>query len=430
MNRALGRWGIAGVLASSLATLYACSGDGYQRPAPGGAGGAGGGSGAGSAPTFYEDVAPIVSRSCAGCHAPGGIAPFSLVTWEDARPHADDMKQLTASRVMPPWLADNSGHCNTYRDARWLSDDEIATIGAWAEGGAQKGDPAHAPGAPPPAAALDRVDAVLDMGAPYTPDASLSDEYRCFVVDPGLASDRFIVGYDVRPGDPRVVHHIIAYALDDANQEAQAASLDAADPGPGYTCFGDSRVVGARLVVGWAPGVGVGHYPEGTGLRLHAGHKVVLQVHYNLANGSFPDQTRIALELIDSVSSEAYITPIADLSLSLPPGEAQITQSAITTVPLLLGTWRVWGVFPHMHGLGTALRVNVEHAGAQSCVVDVPRWSFHWQQMYFYQQPLSAFPGDQVRISCTYDTRTRTDTVTWGENTTDEMCLAFFYVTH
>src|SRR6476469_7109750 len=93
--------------------------------------------------TFAHDVAPIVFANCAYCHRPGEVAPFSLLSYQDARPWAASIRKAVSSRQMPPWNADP--HYGSFRDARRLTDAEIATIVAWADGGAKEGNPSDLP---------------------------------------------------------------------------------------------------------------------------------------------------------------------------------------------------------------------------------------------------------------------------------------------
>ena len=89
--------------------------------------------------TFNKDVLPILQKNCQTCHRPGEIAPMSFLTYEDARPWAKAMKAAVVSRQMPPWFADPSyGH---FANDRRLSDSDIKTLSAWADGGASKATP-------------------------------------------------------------------------------------------------------------------------------------------------------------------------------------------------------------------------------------------------------------------------------------------------
>ncbi len=375
--------------------------------------------------TFYEDVAPIVYENCVGCHRPGTIAPFSLIDYTSAHAVAANMALATAERIMPPMPVDNSGACNTYSNARWLTDDEIAIIGKWAETGAAEGNPANAPPLPEAPAGI-TADVTLDMGVTYTPNDALEDDYRCFVLPAPVDDLSFVTAYEVLPGDSRVVHHIIVYQPNDDAEAERLAGIDDGDPGDGYTCFGGPGVDANPLVL-WAPGASVVQMPPGTGTPLFAGRKLVMQVHYNLKGGSFPDRTAIKLKLEKLVMHPSIYFAVADLGMRLTPGLA----NAQTTASFDLGDqspFVIYGALPHMHTLGRTLHVEIESGAESTCVVDVDRWDFHWQNAWWYDQPLTISDPQRATITCGYDTSDRTEPVTWGEGTLDEMCLNYAYV--
>lgn len=379
-------------------------------------------------PTFYEDVAPILFDNCATCHRDGGIAPFALTTYQEAKAVAPQLPFMVENRLMPPWNVDNSGDCNTFEDARWLSDDEIETVVAWAQGDRLKGDPANGPELPEPPPGLSQVDAVADMGVTYTPTNGLSDDYRCFLVDPGIEADTHLTAFEVVPGEPKIVHHMLLFAVKPADVQA-TKDLDAADPGPGYQCFGGA-MVNSSLVAVWAPGVTVYEYPENTGLPIAAGSQMILQIHYHpVPDQELSDRTLVNLELAESVDKPALMTLVANPDLSLPPHQENVASGASLTLPDWLGPLNVWAAFPHMHTLGETLRVEITHDDETTCAIDVPNWRFEWQQGYNYTEPLLISGGDVIDITCTYDTTSREVTTTWGEGTEDEMCLSFFYIT-
>ncbi|AKT40931.1 hypothetical protein [Chondromyces crocatus] len=382
----------------------------------------------GNAPTYYKDVAPILMDNCASCHRAEGIAPFSFLTYEDAKIAAYSIRNTTEQRLMPPFVLDNTGDCNTYSDARWLTDEQIKTIGDWVEAEMPEGDPADGPEIPPPPVGLDRVDVTFDMGVEYTPDASLTDDYRCFIIDPQLANDAYMIASEVIPGDQRVVHHAILYALDDESAEQAAADKDNQDNRPGYPCFGGAGV-NARWLVGWAPGGRATTYPEGTGIKLEAGRKAVLQVHYNLSNGPMPDRTRVDLKLAPSVDKEAAVTPLPALNLNLPPGQERAEASFQFTLPAQTPEITIYGVGPHMHTLGKTMDVSAVRGDDETCLARVTNWNFHWQSNSFYTTPIRVRGGDTLKITCGFDTTRRTEPTTWGEGTEDEMCIAFLYMT-
>jgi len=379
-------------------------------------------------PTYERDVAPLFARHCTSCHSAGGIAPFALDRFEDAVARKDEIAIAVLKRTMPPFGVDNSGACNTYRDARWLSDAERGMIEKWVEGGAPRGVGPATPLVTGEPTTPIIPSATIDIGVDYTPNLARPDDYRCFVVDPQVSAKKFLTGYAVRPGEKQIVHHIILFGLEDETAEQEALALDAADDRAGYECFGGPGANNIRFLAGWAPGVAETHYPEHTGIEVPVGRKMVMQIHYHAAGAPLSDRTRIDLELADSVEKEAIVLPLADTSLSLAPGmrDANASTEATLKDPPAVD---VYGVFPHMHRLGRTLRVeHTDTSHEQSCLVDVPSWRFEWQQFYFYQQPIRIDVGDRVRLTCSFDTSSRTDTVTWGEGTDDEMCLAGFYV--
>jgi hypothetical protein len=388
--------------------------------------GCGGGNDRPAGPTF-EAVAPILSKHCIGCHQDSGIAPFSLTSYADAKAKAALIKPAVTSREMPPSNADNSGSCGRFDNARWLTAAEIATLSEWVDAGASRGTGPATLEVPEPEHLADGdVDATLDIGGDYLPDAARADDYRCFVVDPGLPADKLLVAYEVVPGEPRVVHHAVLYMLATDEAAADAAALDAAEAGLGYTCFGGARVDGTAAVAAWAPGTPVTRYPEGTGVRVPGGRKAVLQIHYNLAGGARPDHTRVRLHVVDAVPHEALIAPLANVELSLPPGQRLVTSAATGEIPDGPGL-DMLGVYPHMHLRGRTLRVERLRDDQTTCLLDVPSWDFHWQEFFFYDNPVDLRAGDRLRITCGYDTSADTKTVTWGEGTADEMCIAGFY---
>jgi hypothetical protein len=220
---------------------------------------------------------------------------------------------------------------------------------------------------------------------------------------------------------------MILYSLETDAAQQEAEALDAADPELGYTCFGGPGVQGSNFLAGWVPGTHATNYPAGTGVPWKAGRKAVMQIHYNTLDGSFPDRTTMDLELVADVTYPAVIERIRTTDLNLPPGQDYV--SAIGTLANSSKAGRLWGIGPHMHTLGVDLSVRMLRGSDTQCLIDIPRWDFDWQRFYFYEQPVAVEPGDVFQIECGYSTLGQTQSVTWGEGTLDEMCIAFGYAT-
>lgn len=386
-------------------------------------------------PTFSNEVVRILQTHCLSCHHEGDIAPFPLTTYEEAAPRAHMMRLMTASLQMPPWKPADS--CGDFADARRLTPKEIETIGRWADAGAPEGDPAQLP---PPLTfdtgwTLGEPDLILSYPDTYTPPAS-GDAYRCFPMATNLTTDRYVAGIDVHPGDRASVHHVIAFL----DTTGASAALDAADPEPGYSCFGGPGfdLSADATLGGWAPGYRAFKFPEEIALRLPAGSRVVLQVHYHSHDGDpHPDRTEFAAYYTEGTPEQLLrIVPLINNDFEIPAGADNYRVSAF--IPYIPFSVHLWAIAPHMHLLGRSMRVETTDLSSTSrCLIDIPDWDFNWQAMYRYREPLAIPAGSSVSLTAYYDNSSGNprnpnnppQPVGWGEATTDEMCIAFLGVT-
>jgi len=404
-----------------------------------------------SMPTYYEDVKPILGAKCTGCHLAGGIAPFALTSYAEAKEHGPEAQLNVEAGLMPPWPP--NPECNEYFADRSLTEVQKATISAWVDGGMPEGDPANEGDAVPvETLQLSRTDLTLGLAAPFTTSATADapDEYRCFVLPlpAEYTTTKYVTGLRAVPGDPRVVHHVIAfYAAPD--EVATYQDLDANEAGPGYTCFGASGGPSRTMLGGWAPGSLGSDFPAGTGLAIEPGGAVILQVHYNVAAaGPQPDQTELWLKIDDSVTQVAQLLPWANpqwLSggMPIPAGETDVMHAFAFDASVLTGgsDFTIYSAALHQHNLGTRNLATIERAtGGSECLLQIDDWDFHWQGSYGLRQPTTFHAGDQLRVECHWDNSAANQPiingvaqepqdVNWGEGTGDEMCVGFFYVT-
>lgn len=409
-------------------------------------------------PTFYGDVLPIFIEQCSACHVDGGIGPFDINDYEFAKALAPAIAGQVAARVMPPNVADNSGTCNTFKDSRWLTDEQIAMIQEWSDAGALEGDPATVQPEPPMPNVLAGDDiVVLTTPAAYVPvpdDEGGIDDYQCFLVDPQIVgAPRYVIGNDVVPGNPAVTHHLIGFLVDPeaptplggTNGEMMAALDDSTPDQPGWDCFGTAGdgIVPSGSPVGWAPGQGATNFPAGTGVRVDPGQVLVLQLHYNLLAGDGTDQTDVQLSFADEVERE--LVPALDdrflatlfngTAVEIPPGmESFVWQwsSPIREFDSRISGWtqvELLGVTPHMHGLGRRMQVEIikSEDDSRTCGIWVDRWNFNWQRPFFFEEPLVLSPYDRLEVTCDWDSTSRDGPTYPGLGTQQEMCLLGIY---
>src|SRR5215472_10688844 len=143
--------------------------------------------------TFTKDVAPILESRCQVCHRPNTFAPMSLLTYEEARPWAKSIKQKVAAREMPPWYIDKNVGVRHFKNDVSLTDQEIATIVRWVDGGAAKGNPADMPSPRHFEAAstwtMGQPDLIVQLPKDLEIPAEGADKWIDILVDSGLTED-------------------------------------------------------------------------------------------------------------------------------------------------------------------------------------------------------------------------------------------------
>jgi hypothetical protein len=377
--------------------------------------------------TFAEHVAQILYDHCVDCHRPNEVAPFSLLDYESARKWAPMIERVTASRRMPPWKAVR-GH-GDFRDENVLTETEIETLRRWSQAGAPRGKADKEP-VPPIASSewpLGQPDLVLQPSKAYNLAAEGDDVYRHYVLKSNFKEPRYVKAMAVKPGNPRVVHHVIAF-LDESGASHRR---DGQDGQPGYdTAGGGPGFAPDGSFGGWAPGLRAQKTPPGVAFELKPGATVVLQVHYHKSGKPETDQTRIGLyfakEPVEKIMNLAWI---ANPLFRIPPGAENHKVSLTVPIP---ADATVYSVMPHMHLLGKSMKADVLFAdGTTRPLIFVDDWDFNWQMNYMFKEPIKIPAGSKVRVEAVYDNSLKNrfnpnnppKAVTWGEQTTDEMFL-------
>lgn len=374
---------------------------------------------AGAAPTFSHDVAPVLDRQCVVCHRPGGVAPFSLLTYADAAKRARLIATVTAKRYMPPWLP----AAPRFSHERKLTDGEIAMLARWAASGAPEGNRAETP-APPQFAEgwqLGKPDLEAEMRSAFDVPADGPDLYQCFVLPAAIERDRWVRALDIRPGNAKAVHHALLFQ--DISGTARRR-----DGGGGYPCFGTPGFLPARGLGGWTPGAVPFQAPDGAPELLNTHADLVLQVHYHPSGKPERDRTRIALYFTGQ-KPRLHLTdiPLDSNRIDIPAGDAAYKVTDHFTLPVDV---LVYAISPHAHYVcRDMMGYAVLPDGTRRTLIHIPDWNFDWQQQYTYPQPLRLPEGATVVMEFTYDNSAANprnphhppQRVLWGPSSTDEM---------
>lgn len=406
-------------------------------------------------PNWHEDIAPFVAANCQGCHTEGAVAPFAMDSYEQTGALGPAMLLQVEARVMPPWHAVETDECTPpdafMHDAR-LSEEQIQMMRDWVDLGMPEGDPENAAPIPePPSQDLATPTTTVTMNASVTvqPEGSTLDFFHCLSFDPGNTEDVFVDGLQVLPGNQSIAHHTLMYI--DVDGESAAW-----EDGVAYDCGGGAgNLDNVQLIGAWVPGSRPTETPDGVGILLPAGARIVYNMHYHASvdGAQTDDTTGVALRW--STTPPEYVSQFTLIgapgagTVTTPPflipagasGHEEVVEYEVPDLgPVEI---RVWAVLNHMHKVGVDMHTSVIQGGDETCLVQTPNWDFDWQRSYVYDtdigNTLQVQPGDTVRVRCTYENTmdnpavasalaevglSEPQDVVLGEGTLDEMCLA------
>jgi peroxiredoxin len=363
--------------------------------------------------TWAKEVAPILQEKCQSCHRPTQIAPFPLLTYDDAKRWSAMISEVVKEKRMPPWHAEPG--VGEFANDRSLTPRERATLTAWHEQNAPLGDPKAAP-APKTFAdgwLIGKPDMILTMPTPYTVKAEGTLPYQWFTVPTGFTSDRWIQAVQVKPGERAVVHHVLVFVDDKKGGGRMRSQL-------------------AAYVPGDVPSV----YPRGVAKKIPAGADILLQVHYTPVGKPTADQTSVGLVFAkEPPRQEANTFGFFKLDLRIPPNAPDVRMEKEMTVPADVRLLSIW---PHMHLRGKSFSLAATYPdGRAETLLFVPRYDFNWQTRYELKTPKTLPRGTRLRMTATFDNSPANPhnpnpnaSVRWGEQTDDEMLIGYLdYVT-
>ena len=377
-------------------------------------------------PTFAKDIAPILYENCVACHRPNHLAPMSLITYADARPWARAVKTKVLAREMPPWGADSS--VRAYKNDASLTQAEIDTIAAWVDGGAPEGNDADLPEVPQFAEgwSIGEPDLIFTMLEPFAVPADGTVPYSYVTVPTNLEEDVWISAYEFRPGDRRVVHHVIAQVMEDDGKPATSKVKLQRDRTR-------TRARGAT-VGGYVPNRVGTVYEAGVATRLPAGADIEAQIHYTTIGESVSDQSSWGVVLTrepDSTLRLARGGQVANLRFAIEPGNADYVVKASRTIE---EDTYLANMMPHMHVRGKSARYTVKYPdGREEVALWVPNYDFNWQLRYQLEKPIFMPKGSVIEAEFHYDNSGAnrfnpdpTAEVHWGDQTWEEMMLGYY----
>ena len=380
-------------------------------------------------PTFTMDVLPIMQENCQKCHRPkaakmaGMVAPFSLTSYEEARPWAKAIGKAVANREMPPWFASHDFN-GVFRNDRSMTQDEVDTIVRWVDQGAKRGNPADAPepvsfpdsewwlGEPDLEVTLPEKIWVGDEVEDWQPMIPIK------LTEEMLPEDRWIKTIEAQ-GDAKCVHHIVVYGQN-PDQEVRTEAAGAL----GYGNLG-----------GLAPGAEPKFIQDGYGIRLQKDATLRVSMHYHKEPGPGTgewDQSRMGFYFYEKGADviPINIEPIGNMQFEIPP---HAKDHKVNMQHTFDRPFEILNYLPHMHFRGSAATYTAHYPdGKQEVLLDVPNYDYAWQLYYEYEKPKQFPAGTTIAVEMTFDNSAEnpnnpdpSKTIHFGPATTDEMALGW-----
>ncbi len=365
--------------------------------------------------TYAREVSRILQKHCVECHRPGEIGPFSLTEYEEVLGWGEMILEVIEDNRMPPWHA-NPEH-GQFANARHMPKSDQQTLREWVAGGMPFGD---AKNLPKPFECIPdwqlprKPDQILSMSnRPFTVKAQGVVDYQYFVIDPQFQEDKWITAAQVIPGNSRVVHHCIVFIR------------------PPDT----AKFRGGGFLTGYVPGQRAVLLPPGRARKVPAGSRLVFQMHYTPTGTEQTDLTKVGILFAQEseVTHEVFTLTALNKDFEIPPGHANFAVAGgLSRLPK---TGAILAITPHMHYRGKSFRVLADRDDQTEVLLDVPRYDFNWQHIYELSKPLPLSSMDRLRFEARFDNSPNNPTnpdparhVTWGDQTWEEMAIAFFEI--
>ena len=372
--------------------------------------------------TYVNDIAPLLEQKCIKCHQDGGIAPWPMNGYPMVAGWSAMMREVLNTGIMPPWQADP--HIGVYGNDISLEREDKRKILAWIDGGLKKGEGKD------PLADVELTAQNWTLGTPAyqilldqedIPANGIIDyRYQEKMVE--IEEDKYLKAVEVKPGNPAVLHHVLARVQYPDGQEHPVAIR------------GSEWLDG--LLLGWAPGGEVEVFPEGSGRKIPAGSSILFQLHYTTSGKAESDQTKIGLYFHEGTPEKEYVIHgPADFRLKIPPHAKNhpVVATEHFERPITL-----YAMLPHMHYRGKSMNYVANYPdGTSEVVLNVADYNFNWQRFYYLKEPLDLPAGSSITVNAVFDNSAQNPfnpdpekTLYFGEQTFDEMMIGYMSFTY
>jgi hypothetical protein len=379
------------------------------------------------AATYHNRISRIIQARCETCHRVGGMAPMPLQTYRQVYERRAVIEAMVTAGLMPPWSARRGvGH---WANDRSLSEEERGALLGWIRNGAPQGDAREAPRPRRYAAGwtIGKPDAVLPIPEAFAVPAEGMVAYKNVFVKTGFAEDRWVSAVEVRPTQPKAVHHVLVFLEEPGRrhltpeERKRLGAKAPPEPVDGALGFFAATVPGA---------VGT-RFPPGTAKLLPRGAWLRFEIHYQPMGKAVVDRTEIGLRFAHAPMREVKGLAAPNTQFVIPPFARRHVVSATHHFGV---AGELVTLFPHMHLRGAAFSYDLKYPdGRIERLLDVPRFDFNWQSHYEFATPLAVPAGSQLIARATYDNSKDnpwnpdpSQAVRWGPLTTDEMMIGYF----
>ncbi len=359
-----------------------------------------------------------------------------LTSYKEVRPWARAIRQAVLTKAMPPWHA-LPQTIHEFRNVRSLSKADIDLIYAWVDANCPEGTPlpTFQPQSRDSRWKLGHPDLVVQVPGFQVPSSGQL-QYSFLIIPLHLDHDTWVNAAEFRIDQRAVVHHMNAFIRPPGSsflsgfplQQIFTPTVNERGKRRDGEKFFDRR----QMLLGYEPGYEPIAWLDSGAKLIKAGSDLIFELHYNPNGKEVVDHSELGLYFASAPPKDRVlaIDTLRDLDLAIPPGDSDYVSTASLT---LATSARLLSVQPHMHIRGKRMEVRAIYPdGHSETLVNVPKYDFRWQTTYVFKQPLELPAGTRLESVAAYDNSAGNPfnpnpavTVHWGDQTTDEMHIAF-----